>query len=200
MRTRSGLLAPATLLLLLAGCGQYEGAVEESAGTGTAQVTPEETPEPTVEESPEMPEADPSMNDPEATPADQVDGELASGAFALVDSPPPGFDSVSGDAYLAQNAEGTTVTIRVSGLEPLTDYMAHLHQERCSADSGGDHFAFDPTGEAAPPNEIHLGFTTNGTGSGEATVVNDRRVGNGAPSVVVHTSSEMEKVACADFR
>ncbi len=140
------------------------------------------------------------MNDPGATPADEVDGDVRPGTFEVLPTAPPGSDDVAGDAWLAQNDAGTTVTVRLTGLEPGTTYMGHLHAEPCSTDAGGPHFAFDPDGEEVPPNEVHLGFTATDEGTGEATVTNDTQVGDAAPSVVVHPADAMDnRVACADF-
>lgn len=141
-----------------------------------------------------------AMNEPDATPADKVDGDVRSGQFTVLDTAPPGSDEVAGDAYLAQDDAGTTVTIRMIGLEPGTEYVAHLHAQRCEDDDGGDHFRFDPDGEEVPPNEVHLGFTATEQGTGQATVTNDRQVGDDAPAVVVHPADAMDnRLACADF-
>lgn len=141
-----------------------------------------------------------SMNDPDATPADQAEGETAEGTFVLLDTAPPDSDFVAGDAFLAQNDDGTTVTIRLTGLAPNTEYMAHLHEKPCNEENGGEHFAFDPDGPETPPNEVHLAFTSDDFGAGEATVTNDNRVEDGARSVVVHPADAMDnRLACADL-
>ena len=141
-----------------------------------------------------------AMNDPDATPADEIDGEVAEGAFAVLDTAPPGSEGVSGTAWLGQNNAGTTVTIRLEGLEPDTEYLSHLHAQPCADDEGGPHFAFDPAGEEMPPNEVHLAFTSSADGTGKATVTNDRRVEDQAPAVVVHPAAAMDnRLACADF-
>lgn len=140
------------------------------------------------------------MNDPDATPADEVDGDVATGSFTVLDTAPPGSEGVAGEAWLAQNDEGTTVTIRLSGLAPETEYVSHLHAQTCEEDNGGPHFKFDLEGSDVPPNEIHLGFTSGADGSGEATITSDEQVGDGAPAVVVHPADAMDnRLACADF-
>lgn len=141
-----------------------------------------------------------TMNEPDATPADEVDGDVTMGDFTVLDTAPPGSDAVSGTAWTAQTDDGTTVTIRLAGLEPETTYMAHLHDQVCEQDNGGEHFRFDPEGEEVPPNEIHLAFTSTADGTGEATVTNDRRVDEDAPAVVIHPMDSMDnRLACADF-
>ena len=141
-----------------------------------------------------------AMNDPDATPADEVDGDVQKGTFLVLPTAPPGSEDVGGDAWLAQNDEGTTVTVRLTGLEPGIEYVSHLHAQTCEQDNGGPHFAFDPDGEEVPPNEIHLGFTASEDGSGEATVTNDRRVEDQAPAIVIHPADAMDnRLVCADF-
>ena len=141
-----------------------------------------------------------AMNQPDATPADEVDGDVTSGRFVVLDTAPPGSDAVTGRAWVAQDGAGTTVTVRLRGLEPDTRYVGHLHAQSCTEERGGDHFAFDPEGKASPPNEVHLGFTSTAEGSGTATVTNDRRVGDRAPAIVVHPADAMDnRLACADL-
>jgi Cu/Zn superoxide dismutase len=139
------------------------------------------------------------MSDPSATPADRIDGAKKS-AFTLLDTRPPGTDAAAGTAWLAQDGTGTTVTVRMTGLTPGQEYMAHLHAQACAKGNGGPHFKFDPAGPATPPNEVHLGFTADAAGAGTATVHNDRKVGDGARALVVHPMDAMDnRLACADF-
>lgn len=181
VRSRTPALA-AALVLGLAGCGDdpSDGSAAPADGDHGEMSMP--------------------MNDPDATPADQVEGEVDTATFQVLDTAPPGSEGVAGRSWLAQTGDGTTVTIRMTGLEPGTDYLAHLHEQACDEDGGGDHFAFDAEGPEEPPNEIHLAFTADDDGAGEATVANDRRVDDGAPSVVVHPADSMDnRLACADY-
>ena len=141
------------------------------------------------------------LNEPDATPADELAGaDLESGLFRVLDTAPPNSEAVSGQAWLAQDESGTTVTVRLRGLVPGDTYMAHLHEQPCGRDAAGDHFAFDPDGPEVPPNEVHLGFVASAEGTGVATVTNDRRVGDGARAIVVHPAAAMDnRLACADF-
>ena len=140
------------------------------------------------------------MNDPDATPADEVDGDVVTGEFTVLDTAPPGSDGATGQAWLAQDDDGTTVTIRLAGLVPDTEYLSHLHAQSCADDNGGPHFKFDLEGSDVPPNEVHLGFTSDADGNGEATITNDEQVGDGAPAIVVHPADAMDnRLACADF-
>lgn len=141
-----------------------------------------------------------SMGDPDATPADQLEGNVGTGEFAVLDTAPPGSEGAAGQAWIAMHDEGTTVTIRMTGLAADTAYMAHLHAEACAVDNGGPHFKFLLDGSDMPPNEVHLAFTSDDEGAGEVTVTNDQQVGRSAPSIVVHPAGSMDnRLACADF-
>ena len=113
-----------------------------------------------------------------------------SGQFAPVADAPAGDSKVDGEAELTRADGGTTVSLSVTGLEPKTDYVAHLHTGGCDqADPGGPHFQFQKGGSEEPPNEIHLEFTSNGAGEGEAEASSKREVPVGeAGSVVIHTA------------
>ncbi|MEV6586531.1 superoxide dismutase family protein [Streptomyces acidicola] len=141
------------------------------------------------------------MGDPDAMPANEIKGaDLKEGTFVVLDTAPPDSDAVKGTAWLAQHDDGTTVTVMLSGLEPGTDYMSHLHAQQCAKDNGGDHFQFKKGGPTTPPNEVHLAFTAGDDGKAMMTVNNDAKVGDGARAIVVHPAKAMDnKLACADF-
>lgn len=106
---------------------------------------------------------------------------------------------IAGRAQMVRTADGKTiVAIHVTGLSPDTAYGAHVHQRPCEVGDADGHYRFDPTGPAAPPNEIWPGLTTNaaGVGNGKATAVGT--AGPTAVSVVIHAPSGA-KIACADL-
>lgn len=125
------------------------------------------------------------------------DENVVSGSFELVPGAPTGYENLSGEAELVRADGETTTTIDLDGLEPETEYMAHLHVAGCdAADPGGPHFQFEKGGSEEPPNEIHLTFTSNGDGSGKAEVSSDREVPEGeAGSVVLHLASHHQMAA-----
>lgn len=114
------------------------------------------------------------------------------GQFAPVADAPAGDSAVGGEAELTRSNGGTTVAIAVTGLEPKTAYVAHLHVGSCDqSDPGGPHFQFEKGGAEEPPNEIHLEFSSNAAGEGEAEASSKREVPIGeAGSVVIHTAEE----------
>lgn len=119
--------------------------------------------------------------------------EIVSGDFTPVADAPAGYSEVSGEADIERPENGgTVVSLSVTGLEPKTAYVAHLHTGGCGqADPGGPHFQFKKGGSDEPPNEIHLEFSSNAAGEGEAEATSKREVPVGeAGSVVVHAAEE----------
>jgi hypothetical protein len=107
--------------------------------------------------------------------------------------------SITGRAQMVRTADGkTVVTIQVEGLSPSTTYGSHVHQQACANGDADGHYRFDPSGPAAPPNEIWLGFTTNAAGIGFGYTSVDGTAGPTAMSVVVHAPGGA-KIACADL-
>jgi len=149
------------------------------------------------------------------------DDDEVTGQFQPASGAPARYTDVSGEATLTRSDDGTEVSIQIDGLRPDTDYVSHVHAGSCDqADPGGPHYKFDPDGSDEPPNEIHLAFTSNADGAGEAEASNSRRIPDGdAGSVVVHAAEEemhgeghgdamghesgghshSDKIACADL-
>jgi hypothetical protein len=120
-----------------------------------------------------------------------------SGKFAPVADAPEAYAIVGGEAELERAGGGTTVSIALNGLEPKTAYIAHLHSGGCDqADPGGPHFQFEKGGSEEPPNEIHLQFTSNAAGEGEAEATSKREVPVGeAGSVVLHVDESHHEMS-----
>jgi hypothetical protein len=180
--------------VLTAGCG------DGSADAGERGATPAgAAPHGTAHGVGASPGPGSPLGDPAATPADRLPGAVAA-TFALLPTRPPGSDAVRGKAWLAQGATGTTLTVSMGGLEPGARYLGHLHAQPCATKGGGAHFQFDPNGPAAPPNEVHLMLTADGTGKATVTVTNARQVGAAAQAVVIHPAAAIDnRLACADF-
>ncbi len=124
--------------------------------------------------------------------SDEDKTEVVSGQFELVSGAPAEDQAVSGEATLERADGGTIVSLDATGLEPDTEYVAHLHTEGCDqADPGGPHFKFEPSGSDEPPNEIHLEFSSDAKGAGKAEASSKREVPVGeAGSVVLHAADE----------
>lgn len=138
----------------------------------------------------------------DAGDAGHPDGRTASGPFELLSGRPDGFDDLKGEAKMVRSDRGTKASLELSGLEPDTDYAAHVHAEPCSEEKGGPHFQFDPEGSNMPPNEIHLGFTSDSEGRGMNSARNPMEAPSEARSVVVHqkkSGGATPRIACADL-
>jgi hypothetical protein len=141
------------------------------------------------------------------------------GHFANVPTAPAGAAQVTGLAEMTVADGRTRVDVLVAGLDGKSTYIAHVHNDVCSAaDPGGGHFKFKADGADTPPNEIHLPIalavdptgvpTKTGTKGGSGDVTVDGEAGPAAKSVVIHLlrkpdatadESKPPKVACADL-
>ncbi|EMY34262.1 hypothetical protein D477_010481 [Arthrobacter crystallopoietes BAB-32] len=123
--------------------------------------------------------------------------EFSEGATAITYNPervPVGAET---EVEVEDEDAGTKVKLKVEGLEPDTQFGAHVHVAACgeSPDDAGPHYqdeadpqtpSTDPA-YANPDNEIWLDFTTDQDGEGEA----ESRVGwklreGEGQSVVIH--------------
>ena len=128
---------------------------------------------------------------------DGEDSTATIGKFELLPDAPAVYAELAGDATLERSQDGTTVSLTLSGLEPRTEYVAHVHSGSCTeVDPGGPHFKFDAGGSDEPPNEIHLEFTSTGDGEAEAEASSDREVAVGeARSIVLHVAGDEHETA-----
>jgi hypothetical protein len=129
--------------------------------------------------------------------SEENSADVVSGQLEPIAGAPAGYGSLAGEASLERTDEGTVTTLRATGLTPTTAYVAHLHTAGCSgSDPGGPHFKFDPTAGDEPPNEIHLEFSSDASGSGKAEASSDREVPAGkAGSLVLHEAEEGQMTA-----
>jgi hypothetical protein len=134
------------------------------------------------------------------TTAGGEEGAAVSGEFATLADAPARYSKLAGEAKLRRADGGTTVSIDLTGLQPRTPYIAHLHSGGCDqADAGGPHFQFEKGGSEEPPNEIHLQFTSDAAGAGGAEASSRREVPAGeAGSVVLHIDTDHEMTARGD--
>ncbi|MCB0164287.1 MAG: superoxide dismutase family protein [Anaerolineae bacterium] len=109
-----------------------------------------------------------------------------------------GYD-ISGMVTMVRSAEGhTSVTLRVQGLTPNTNYAVHVHNQACRVEAGGSHYQHDINGAADEVNEIWPAITTNSGGYGYSKTVNDFVARPEARSVVIH-DTDKSRLACADL-
>ena len=128
--------------------------------------------------------------------ADVADAQLTQGTFSVL---PGAVGQATGTAWIARHANGTTVTVGLRQLTPLTEFISHVHVAPCSA-LGGAHYQFEAGGDHQPSNEIHLAFSSDVHGDAMSTVTNDRVAGDDAISIVIHEASDAApKMLCADL-
>lgn len=201
-RTPSPRTAGTALLLVgllgVAACGSNDPDTVGTRGNGSGNAAPA-SPLVAIESAP--PRADGvDLTQPFGA---QVPKAMVTGEFTLLDTAPPGHESLAGRATLDRSDAGTVVDVSLTGVKPDTEIVGHVHTQPCAQDQGGPHFRFDPAGAAEPPNEIHLMFTSAADGSGGASASNPMIVPESARSVVVHEATsggDPVKIACADLR
>lgn len=191
----------AGVLLVATACGSDDDASEDTPAPDTAAMDEMSEMDGMDEMDGAMDMEAMNMGDPDATPADDVEGAaLARGEYVLLDTRPAGFDEVAGTATIARHAMGTTVTTELTGLPPNVDFISHVHAQACDDENGGPHFQFEVGGSEMPPNEIHLAFTSDNDGNGFMTAENHQIAGLDAVSFVIHPAEFVDnKAACADF-
>ncbi|GAB3223097.1 hypothetical protein GCM10027447_10470 [Glycomyces halotolerans] len=106
--------------------------------------------------------------------------------------------------------EGTTVDLVVEGLQPNTEYPAHIHAGTCDDEPpGGDHWSSDPDADLHPagPTHVHTYVITDEGGLGTMTDGSDLAVDDRAMSIVVHASGSNDllqqagssRILCGDL-
>lgn len=180
---RGVMIVAAVLAVAAVGCG-------EGAGSGS-----ESTP---AVDATSMPTAD-------APTADAETSATLTGKFTPLDDNSD--RDITGEATLTRSVDGTTLSVRISGLEPNTTHPAHLHEGSCA--DRGPHYQHDPEGVEEPPNELWpssdpadptagLQAEADGDATGEGTA--DWEVRDEPVSVFVHSAGgEHVKIACADL-
>jgi Cu/Zn superoxide dismutase len=100
----------------------------------------------------------------------------------------------TGTVEVAADEDGTTVTLAVSGLDPETEYPAHVHDGACDADPpGGRHWRADPDSDGqGRPDHLHTYVLTDAEGAGEMSMESDLVADERAVSVVVHAGGSNE--------
>jgi hypothetical protein len=186
--------AVAALLLGATACGgdsTGEEFVAEIAAEASAHPKP---PPPAAAEAAPAP-AEPAPATPAAGGSPAPSGEQRAQLLPLPNTPDP---NVSGQLTVRNAADGSTLELSASGLQPGGAYMAHVHTGTC-AEQGGPHFQFDPAGGNMPPNEVHLELKATADGSGAGTTRTDRPLPAEARSVVLHRTLGEVKAACAEL-
>jgi Cu-Zn family superoxide dismutase len=122
---------------------------------------------------------------------------ILSGEFALL----PDGTAGAGVVQLLRREDGTTVVqLQVTGLDPDTEYPAHVHAMPCDVGAADGHYKLDPSvTEALEENEIWPTFTTDENGTGLAEVEVEHTARGDAQALVIHDPSSGNKLLCADL-
>jgi hypothetical protein len=112
-----------------------------------------------------------------------------------------GFDELAASATMTRSLDGTTTaTLSVTGLAASAQYPAHVHNLACDVQSGGGHYNLDPgVTDTQESNEIWLVFTTDESGSGQASAAVEHTARAEAQSIVIHDSTDGARLACIDL-
>ena len=108
---------------------------------------------------------------------------------------------IVGNASLVRTLDGdTSVVATVSGLDPNTTFMAHVHREPCRT-GGGAHYKIDDSiSEEIRENEIWPMFMADAAGNATGTDVALGHLARPeAQSIVIHDPSDKARLACADL-
>ena len=113
-----------------------------------------------------------------------------------------GYDGMTASATMERSvADGTTVTLDVTGLDADEEYAVHVHDRDCASGDGGGHYKLDygvmGTEES---NELWLPVTTNGDGDGTSMIASDHLARASAQAVVVHDNDGSgARLTCIDL-
>lgn len=130
----------------------------------------------------------------EGAPAVAAAAETRHAVLELVDGWAAVHPEGTGTVEVAADEDGTTVTLAVSGLDPETEYPAHVHDGACDAEPpGGRHWRADPDADGqGSPDHLHTYVVTDAEGAGEMSMESDLVADERAVSVVVHAAGSNE--------
>src|SRR5690606_17175867 len=96
-------------------------------------------------------------------------------ALALPDAWASGPPARAGTVEVAPAEDGTSGTFAVAGLDPATEYPAHVHAGACDAEPpGGRHWRADPDADGqGSPDHLHTYVVTDAEGAGEMSMESD---------------------------
>lgn len=151
---------------------------------------------------------DPNANDAQLACADLDLGSyseqrpVALGGFASFADAEEGDAAISGTASMQLTADGTTISLSLSGLDSSAEYSARLHDLPCDVMNAGGPYEIDP--DLAPTseeNELWLSVAVDDEGNASDELTSPHRVRFDAQSVVLQRGADGEapKVACADL-
>lgn len=122
-----------------------------------------------------------------------------SGSFSVTEAGEALYDGLWGGARLYITADGMSkVEVYLSGLGADTQYASHVHNEAC-ANGGGAHYLQDMSAEDIAENGLWPAISTDASGAGSGSAMQDFVVRPDARSVVVHEPESGDRIVCADL-
>lgn len=133
------------------------------------------------------------------TEQDLTTGETRSAELQVLDAWADLLPEAGGDADITTDQGtsdyGTTIELLVEGLQPNTEYPAHVHAGTCEDEPpGGEHWSSEPDGELETPTHFHTYVITDGEGRGAMTDESDLVVDDRALSVVLHAAGSNDRL------
>lgn len=108
---------------------------------------------------------------------------------------------IAGSVEMMRDGTGTHVELSLTGLDPATSYVSHIHAQPCDVTDAGGHYLIDPTVvEVIETNELWPVVLAHDAGSMSNTYNSTHKARFDAQSLVVHRVVEVPpnpKVACA---
>ncbi|MBK6686868.1 MAG: hypothetical protein IPG45_20545 [Deltaproteobacteria bacterium] len=109
------------------------------------------------------------------------------------------YDTLDGWAgVMLQTTLTTDVMVTVTGLNPNTQYTAHVHDRVCDDQAGGAHYKRDRAITVEQEdNELWVTISADANGAGTGTLRADHYARADAQSVVIHQPATGERIGCA---
>jgi hypothetical protein len=150
---------------------------------------------------------DPAMDNAKMACADLLVDDTgpveATGTIAVFAGAEPIDQNIAGTATMMRDGASTRVQLNVTGLDPASEYVSHIHALPCEVNKGGGHYKIDPTVEdTVEANELWPTLAVQADGSSTPAMLNSDHVARAdAQSVVLHrkVGEDAPKVACANL-
>jgi len=115
-------------------------------------------------------------------------------------------ETIGGSAVMTTTGISTKLDMSITGLDPASSYVSHVHALPCEVQTGGGHYMIDPTAVLIDPvaleaNELWPVIGAHDLGSATVALTKAHNVRYDAQSVVIHRidGDLKPKVACANL-
>jgi len=115
-------------------------------------------------------------------------------------------ETIGGSAVMTTTGISTKIDMSITGLDPASDYVSHVHALPCEVQTGGGHYMIDPTAVLVDPidleaNELWPVIGAHDLGSATVALTKAHNVRYDAQSIVIHRVEldTKPKVACVNL-